>query len=150
MSNPRLREGRLLPKVTQLGHLAGEEQTQDDFGKLAHREEVRLVLYDPKGNPLVLDLHSIFVACGVLTDGSETVEAKNETEGSSTSRDVDSRVDTAGHVSFLYLSLLICKMGCNWSDQPTLLHSIIQQLPTVLGIKSNLLAWLGGSFIYRS
>ena len=49
MSNPRLREGSLLSKVTQLGHLAGEEQTQDDFGKLAHREEVRLVLYDPKG-----------------------------------------------------------------------------------------------------
>ena len=124
MSNPRFREGSLLSKVTQLGHLAGEEQTQDDFGKLAHREEVRLVLYDPKGNPLVLDLHSIFMACGVLKDGSGRLEAKDGTEGSSRIRDVDSRADTAGHASSLCLSLLICKMGRNWSGQPTLLHSI--------------------------
>lgn len=81
MSNPRLREGSLLSKVTQLGQLAGEEQTQDDFGKLAHREEVRLVLYDPKGNPLVLGLHSIFVACGILTDGSGRLRQKMGQKG---------------------------------------------------------------------
>lgn len=92
---------KVLHEDTFLLFKPGEEQTRADFEKLAFRGGFRLILYDLKRKPLVLALclHGIYTDCGVLTDPSGKLVAKDGTEESGRMRDVDSHPDTAGQLS---------------------------------------------------